>query len=150
MAITYIGSTLSVARALPSNFNESVIGQYTQSGVFYDYVGKIVSIGELGDTAEDVSFDLLQGGRRTHVNGIRDVGDIPVTVEYDITDGGILVVEEEANGQDQLAWRVVDTDGATLYFAGTSANFSETERTSNTYKGAQFSIRTTSPILRAT
>ena len=95
-----------------------------------------------------MAFDLLEGGRKTHVNGIRDVGDVPVTVEYDIFDGGIVIVEDNANSQDQHAWRLRDEDNQVQYFAGTSANFTATERTASTYKGAMFQIRVQSGIVK--
>lgn len=150
MAITYIGSTLSVAQSAPGNFDQDVIDDYAD--LDWVEVGNVISIGELGDTSEDVTFDLLKGGRRTHVNGIRDVGDIPVAVEFNHESAGQGIiyrsVSEADNANDTHYWRIVDDDGEIVYFAGLPANYSDTERTASSYKGAEFQIRTQTALFR--
>ena len=146
MAITYIGSTLEVSAAAYSNNAPSAANIAAAAGV---NVGKVISIGEVGDTAEDVSFDLLEGGRRTHVNGVRDIGDIEVTCEFDNSDTGQNRIRTLANTNTTTAFSITDTDGRTTNFFGVVANYRETERNANSYKGCMFTMRGQSAIYRA-
>ena len=156
MAITYIGSCLEVAspQTVPSNIDTSDDEDW--EGLDWNQVGKIITIGEFGETAEDVSYDLLKSGRKTHVNGIRDVGEIPVMVEYDAEDGGVGIVDTHANSNTVLYFRINDRPDASIgetvrpnsYFFGVAANVTTSERTASTFKGASFMIRTQSAILR--
>ena len=145
--ITYIGSTLSVAWTAPDDFDETAAADF--AALEYAEIGGVVSMGEVGDTAEDVSYNLLKGGRTKHVNGVRDVGDIAVAAEYDEQDAGQIVVEEAANTNDKHYWKIEDPDGAVTYFVGLAANLTNTERNPSSYKGIEFVIRTQSGLVYA-
>lgn len=146
MAITYIGTQLFVSAADASSVGATYAARNTAAG---QEVGKVISIGEIGDTAEDVSFDLLEGGRRTHVNGVRDVGDIDVTCEFDGADAGQNRIRTLANSNTTTVFQVTDTDGEGLAFLGVVANYRETERNANSYKGCMFTMRGQSDIARS-
>lgn len=136
MSITYIGSTLSGVSGSPAT--EDVAGYEALSLV---EVGKVISIGEVGDTSEDVTFDLLKTGRRSHVNGVKDLGEIAVAIEFDGSDAGQTMIEAANNTNTTHSFAITDADGYTYYFQGLVANFRYTERTASTYKGATFVIR---------
>lgn len=136
MSISYIGSTLSVVASAPSA--EDASGYEALS---FTEVGRVVSIGELGDTSEDIAFDLLKPGRRSHVNGVKDLGEVSVTVEYDRADAGLTILEAAANGNTTHSFKVTDSDGDDYYFQGIVANLRDFERTANQYKGLTFVIR---------
>lgn len=136
MSISYIGSTLAVVAAEPSAEDQS-----GYEALSFSTIGRVVSIGELGDQSEDIAFDLLQPGRRSHVNGVKDLGEIPVTIEYNRSDAGLTILEAAANGNTTHSFRVTDTDGDDYYFQGLVANLRDFERTANQYKGLTFIIR---------
>ena len=142
MAITYIGSYLEVSAAAAgtedtadATFLNNIKGAATTK------VGKVVSIGELGDNAEDVAFDLLEGGRKTHVNGVRDIGDVPVSCEFDSADAGQNRVRAVANSNTVVSFLITDSDNRVSAFNGVIANYRETERTASSYKGCMFTLR---------
>lgn len=136
MTISFIGSTLAIVAATPAAEDASGYGALS----FID-VGKIVTIGELGDTSEDISFDLLAGGRRSHANGVKDLGEVPVALEYDRGNAGQVIVKAANNGNTTHSFRVTDSDGDTYYFQGLVANLRDLERAANQYKGQTFVIR---------
>lgn len=136
MSISFIGSTLAVVASTPAT--EDATGYAALS---FTSVGKVISIGPLGDQSEDITFDLLQPGRRSHVNGVKDLGEIPIGIEYNRSDAGLTIVEAGANGNTTHSFRVTDSDGDDYYFQGLLANLRDLERTANQYKGATFVIR---------
>jgi len=144
MSISYIGSTLSIVADTPTT--EDVSGYTALSFV---EVGKVVSIGELGDTSEDIAFDLLKPGRRSHVNGVKDLGEVAVTIEYDRDDAGLAILEAANNGNTTHSFVVTDADGDDYYFQGLVANVRDFERTANQYKGLTFVIRGQTGVTKA-
>ena len=74
MSISYIGSTLGIVAGVPAT--EDVAGYGAQTHI---EVGKVISIGEIGDTSEDITFDLLKTGRRTRVNGVSLQANVPTS-----------------------------------------------------------------------
>ncbi|MBL4768343.1 MAG: hypothetical protein JKY94_11630 [Rhodobacteraceae bacterium] len=87
MSISFIGSTLSVIAAATSPEDQA-----TYEANNYDEIGKVVSVGALGDTSEEITFDLLKTGRKSRVNGVLDLGAISVTIEYNRADAGQAIV----------------------------------------------------------
>lgn len=146
MSITYIGSTLGVFAGTPAT--EDAAG-YGDVGMTYQEIGKIISIGEIGDKSEDVSFDLLKSGRKTHVNGVKDIGEINVMVEYDAADAGQDIIIAANNSNASHSFEVTDADGENIWFYGTIANVTDPERTANTYKALTFTIRGQSGVTRS-
>lgn len=136
MSITYIGSTLGIVASTPSTEDQS-----GYEALSFTTVGQVISIGELGDTSEDVTFDLLATGRRSHVSGVKDLGEIPVAIEYTRDDAGLTILEAANNGNTTHSFRVTDTDGDDYYFQGLVANMRDNERTASGFKGLTFVIR---------
>lgn len=143
MSISFIGSTLSIVSGLPATEDQS--GYTTLSFV---EIGEVVSFGELGDESEDISFDLLKPGRKTHVNGVKDLGEIAVTIEYKRSDAGQIIVRAANNGNTTHSFVVTDSDGDDYYFYGLVANLKDLERTASQYKGANFVIRGQSGVTK--
>jgi hypothetical protein len=133
---TFIGSTLSIVAGAPAT--EDPVGYEALSLV---EIGKIVSIGELGDKSDETTFDLLKDGRRSRFNGVKDVGNVPVTYIYERGDAGQTIVEAGNNTNTVHTFAIVDADGDAKYFQGLIANLAEPERTASTNKGASFEMR---------
>ncbi len=136
MSITYIGATLSVSTSTPAAEDVS-----SYSALSWVEIGKVISIAELGDESEDVTFDLLKTGRRSHVNGVKDLGEVSVVMEYDKDDTGQGTIRTNNNSNTTLSFRVTDPDGVDDYFQGVVANYKTSERTASNYKGASFMVR---------
>ena len=133
--MTYIGSTLHVSAG------EVADTLLAYQGVTPTEVGKVVSIGRLGDMSQDVSHVLLKNGRTRRANGALDVGEIPVVVEYDAADAGYAIILAGANTQNVHVFKFSDADGEDRYLQGVIANLATSERTSSSIKTAEFTIR---------
>ena len=147
MAITYIGSTVHVSSGSVTS------GAATLANIKSDAdteIGGVISVAELGDTSEDVSFDLLKGGRKTHVNGVRDIGSVSFSCEYISNDGGQNRIRTLNNTNTPVAVEITDSDGQKQAFRGVVANYRVTERTASSYKGCMFDIRGQSDLFQGT
>jgi len=136
MAISYIGTTISVVAATPATEDDT-----GYSALSWTEIGKVVSLSELGDTVEDIAFNLLKGGRTKHVNGTKDVGDITGTYEYDSADAGQVILRSGAGSNTVHSLKVEDTDGNIKYLQGVVADVRDYERVANQYKGQTFIFR---------
>jgi hypothetical protein len=136
MSVSYVGSTMSAHVGVPAAETAS---DYALLSV--TELGKILSISAIGDTSEDIAFDLLKPGRKTHVNGVKDLGEIAVTIEVANADAGQVIIRDNSNGNTTITFVVSDADGEDIYFQGVVANYQDDERTPNAYKGASFVIR---------
>lgn len=136
MSITYIGSTFSVTASTPTT--EDAAGY---AALTYTEVGKVITIGELGDTSEDVTVNHLKDGRTVHINGVKDLGEVAVEIEFDGSDAGQQLIANANNTNTTHSFQIVDADGHTVYFQGLVANLRHTQRASSNYKGASFVVR---------
>jgi hypothetical protein len=136
MSISFIGSTLACVASTPASEDQS-----GYEALSYTAIGNVVSIGEHGDTSEDVSFTLLQTGRVKHINGAKDGGEISVTIDYSRADAGLTLLEASNNSNTTHSFRITDSDGDDWYFQGVIANLRVMERTASQYKGLTFVIR---------
>lgn len=141
--ISFIGSTLGlVAAARDATADTSDYGAKT-----YVNVGKVVSIGALGDTSSAISISLLSEGRVIYVNGEKTLGEIAVTIAVDPSDTAQNTIKSNANTNTNYWFEVEDLDGKKYYFQGLLANYQSLERSANQYKGATFTIRGNSGIV---
>jgi len=136
MAISYIGSTLSVIASTPSTVDQSGYEALSMTTV-----GKVTTIGELGATSEDLTINLLAAGATKHVNGTKDMGEIPVSIEFDASDGGLTILEAGNNTNTVHSFKVTDSDGEDTFFQGLIANLRDPERSSGAIKMKNFVIR---------
>lgn len=141
MPISFIGTTIGIVAAAPATEDQS-----GYEALSFDTIGKIVSIGELGDEHEDISFNRLAEGRTIHVNGVADLGDTPLVLEYDASDAGQVILQAANGGNTTHSFKITDPDGRDHYFQGLIANLRYLERTVNQYKGQTFVIRGQSGI----
>ncbi len=138
MSISFVGTTLAVTPGTPGTEDSS---GYEAMSPALTTVGKVIDISEVGDQSTDIAFDLLQPGRTTHVNGVKDMGEITVTCEYDATDAGQDLISASNNTNTTHSFRITDADGADRYFYGLVANVRDLARSANQYKGFTFIVR---------
>jgi hypothetical protein len=115
------GTTFSVVAASSTPANASAYAALTPWAV----VGLAESLGEFGDEANAISFSALGDARVRKSKGARDAGTMQVTVAYDGTDAGQILLETAEGTNINYAFRVVLpnklTGGGTneiLYFMG--------------------------------
>lgn len=143
--ISFIGSTLGLV-ASPRDPNANVSAYNAKT---YVDIGKVVTIGALGDTSTAISISLLKEGRTIYVNGEKTLGEIAVTIATDISDTAQSTIANNANTNTNYWFEVEDMDGKRYFFQGLLANYQALERSASQYKGATFVIRGNSRIVPA-
>ena len=56
------------------------------AGLVYVELGEVESIGDYGDTINDVTFAALAAGRATHLKGLADAGTVELSIGFDAGD----------------------------------------------------------------
>ncbi|MCK8685366.1 phage tail tube protein [Pseudomonas umsongensis] len=89
------------------------------SGLTYVEVGELESIGDYGDTINDVTFAGLAAGRAQHLKGLADAGSSELSIGFDAGDAGQLALVEAFLDRSRYDYpiKVVYVDGETDYFA---------------------------------
>jgi len=140
---SYIGALVQISASVPATVDSSGFGALS-----YTTIGKIVSVGQVGDTTENISIPLL-AGRVEHVNGAADGGEIAMSFRYDGgTDAGQNIVLAQNNTQQNCSFKITDPDGKIEYFYGLLANYQASERNAQAYKGFGFVVRVNSATVR--
>lgn len=136
MADTSIGTTLHVAAAAPAT--EDQAGYEALS--FTEVLG-IVSIGEKGDDAEDVTVSLVKTGRVEHSIGSIDGGAMAVSAKNILADAGQVIIKAGNNNDVDHSFKMTDPDGTILYFQAKIASGKYTEKTSSAFEGYNWEVR---------
>ncbi|KAF1310962.1 hypothetical protein BLX42_11300 [Pseudomonas sp. SG-MS2] len=89
------------------------------SGLIYTEVGEVESIGDYGDTINDLTFASLASGRARHLKGLADAGSTELVIGFDAGDAGQLKLVEAFLDRSRYDYpfKVVYVDGETDYFA---------------------------------
>lgn len=89
------------------------------SGLTYVEVGEVESIGDYGDTINDVTFNGLAQGRAKHLKGLADAGTSDLVVAFDSGDAGQIKLVEAFMDRSRFDYpiKVAYIDGETDYFA---------------------------------
>jgi hypothetical protein len=141
--ISFIGSQLGIV----AGTRDATADESDYDAKTYVKVGKVVSIGAMGDTSTSIAINLLKEGRTVFVNGEKTLGEITVTIAVDVSDTAQGTIEAGANTNTNYWFEVTDLDGKIYYFQGILANYVMNERSTGNYKGATFVIRGNSGIV---
>ena len=90
------------------------------AALVYVEVGEVESIGDYGDTINDVSFAGLAEGRAKHLKGLADAGSVELSIGFDAGDAGQLKLVEaflDRSRYDYPIKVVYVDDGGIDYFA---------------------------------
>ena len=136
MADTSIGTTPHVAAAAPAT--EDAAGYAALTWV---EVGGIVSIGEKGDDAEDVTVSALKTGRTEHSIGAIDGGAVAVSCKNILADAGQVIIKAGNNNDVDHSFKMTDPDGTLLNFQAKIASGKYSEKTASAYEGYDFEVR---------
>lgn len=139
--ISYIGATIGCVVGAPATVDAAGFG-----ALAYVPIGKIVSWGEIGDTAADITIETLEG-RVEHVNGAKDGGAVPFTIRHD-TDAGQAILKAQSNTNNEVSFKITDPDGQIAYFHGKVANVRDSAREASAYKGFTGEVRVNSATIR--
>jgi len=137
----YIGSTFSLVAGVPATEDQSGYEALT-----FVEVGKVVTIGEIGDTHEDISSNLLKVGRVEHDNGAADGGEVAIVIEDGGADAGQALVKGGSGSTTIYSCKISDTDGKDYYFQGILSNYRHRERSTSVRKGFSFAARVNTGI----
>lgn len=140
-AISYVGVLMGIAVATPATQDAAGFGALTYTNI----VG-MISVGEVGDTSEDISVPYLSG-RNAHVNGAKDGGSREFAYVYEKTDPGQVLLRANNNNNVDVSLRVTDPDGEVRYFFGRIADIMDNERTNSNYKGQKGQLRVNSNVI---
>ncbi len=100
---SYIGALVQVCAAAPATIDAAGF-----AALSYTTIGKVVSVGALGDQAGDISSPTL-GGRIYHANGSIDGGEVPFSVLYDPAgDAGVTLILSRNNLNDTTSFKLTD------------------------------------------
>lgn len=124
---SYIGSTLHVVKAEPATFNETGFEAIFASGASPApaKVGQVQMIGDLGDTVNMIEVPVLDESRIKRIIGSRDGGTCEVTVSYDESDAGQVILEAGKYTNVVHSFKITDnTDagGKSWYFTAILAD----------------------------
>lgn len=110
------GSTISIGGVLAAKATDFVVGDFTsQTWVPID---GWETAGQLGDTAEIISTNIINQGRTVKIKGTNDAGEMENNfVSYPSDPGQIALVAAQKT-KSNYAFRVVWSDGVTEYFIG--------------------------------
>ncbi|MBP5971070.1 phage tail tube protein [Pseudomonas iridis] len=89
------------------------------AALVYVEVGEMESIGDYGDTINDVSFSGLAQGRAKHLKGLADAGSVELSIGFDAGDAGQLKLVEAFKDRSKFDYpiKVVYVDGSIDYMA---------------------------------
>ena len=89
------------------------------AGLTYVEIGEVESIGDYGDTINDVTFAGLAQGRAKHLKGLADAGTSELVVAFDAGDAGQLKLVEAFLDRSRYDYpfKVEYVDGEVDYFA---------------------------------
>lgn len=139
---TYMNSQIAVVAAQPATTDAAGFAALT-----YVTVGKIVTWGQMGDTSEDVSEDLLGEGRREHSNGLLDGGEVSFALLSAASDPGRTIIMAKNNTNDTCSVRITKPNGQVSYAFGLFANMREREMSSSTKIGMDGVMRVNSRLV---
>ena len=116
---TGAGTRFSIGPRLLAKLPAAVAAAETLlAGLAYTEVGEMESIGDYGDTINDVTFAGLASGRATHLKGLADAGSVELSIGFDAGDAGqlALVVAFKDRSQYDYPIKVEYVDGLIDYF----------------------------------
>lgn len=114
------GTRISIGPRLSAKLTTDAAAALTLlKAITYVEVGEVESIGDYGDTTNDVSFAALAAGRAEHLKGLKDGGTTDLTIGFDAGDAGQLALVDAYNDRSRFDYpiKVEYVDGNVDYFA---------------------------------
>lgn len=112
----FIGETLTPGTVSESDF----------SSVAWVQIKDVMSIGTIGDAANEVTYATLEDGRQQRRKGVRDAGTMDLTCGLNASDPGQIALKAAETEQDDFAFKIELPDGATRMFVAMVGSAQET------------------------
>lgn len=122
--------------------------------VTWEPVGELTDLGELGDSAEEITADIINRGRRVRSKGTKDAGMMNVTALSDSDDTGQEAMIDAEGTDNDWPFKIELTDapeGGTpsqRLFAGVVMSTREAFGTANNFVTRNLSIGVNTNIVR--
>lgn len=143
---SYIGALVQAIAAVPGTIDSS--GYATLFSGSPSTIGKIITVGPIGDQHADITVTTL-AGRTLHANGAADGGNVPIGFAYDpATDAGQQLMLTNNGTNNPVSFKITDPDGKITYFYGVISNFQDNQRDASSMKGFTFTIRVNNATIR--
>lgn len=100
----YIGPTVTTAQS-------DTLGEY-QAMSGWTEIGLVESLGAFGDKSSAITFAAINDARMRKQKGVRDAGDMTISVAYDSSDPGQTAMEAAEAAAGAYAFKVLLPDAA--------------------------------------
>lgn len=102
------GSRLYIGGPLPSKGTDFVQSDFGSQD--WDEIGEVESLGTVGDTATEITFDSIPGQRTRRLKGTRNAGSMDVVCGIDYEDAGQQALIAAEKTPLDYAFRIVLND----------------------------------------
>ena len=146
------GAKLYIGGALAAKSTDFVVGDFT--GETWTEVKELESIGSLGDTVTEITFDALSESRTKRLKGTRSAGTMEVVCGIDYADAGQLAVIAAEKTDNDYAFKLEFDDAPTggtpseRYFVAMVGGAAEQLDTANNVMKLNASLWINSNIVR--
>lgn len=134
--ITYAGLTLSVSAGVPASYDETGFAALT-----YTAVGEVSSVGDRGQTYEDVTYTTLADRATKHLKGTSDQPETAIELVIDRDDAGQILMKTASDSDDQYAFKIEYGNGEIDYFQALVYSFVTVGGDANTVRTGTVNIR---------
>ena len=135
------GTTISISTSTPAT--EDQLGY--EALTYEDIIG-VVSFGEWGDTQNDVSEPRLSSGRVIHNNGVKDGGEVTISVQTDPADTGAVTLKATAGTQTSVTIRKRYVNGDAEYAQGVISSVRFREAVNDGIRGFSTTLRVNTAV----
>lgn len=134
--ITYAGLTLSVSAGVPASYDETGFAALT-----YTAVGEVSSVGDRGQTYEDVTYTTLADRATKHLKGTSDQPETAIELVIDRSDAGQDLLKTASDSDDQYAFKIEYGNGEIDYFQALVYSFVTVGGDANTVRTGTVNVR---------
>jgi hypothetical protein len=134
--ITYAGLTLSVSAAIPATYDAVGFAALT-----YTAVGEVSSVGDRGQTYEDVTFTTLADRATKHLKGTSDQPETAIELIINRADAGQVLLKAASDSDAQYAFKIEYNNGEVDYFQALVYSFMTVGGDSNTVRTGTVNVR---------
>ena len=119
MAIqTSAGATIAISASLPATQDEA-----GYSGLTFDKIGEVESIGPYGITYNEVTYTALDNRRVRKFKGSYNPGNSDITLAIDREDAGQTTAKAARDSDAEYAFEITFQDGSIDYYTGRVMSF---------------------------
>ena len=134
--ITYGGAVISVSAGAPATYDAAGFAALT-----YTVIGETISLGDRGQTFEDVSYNTLGDRAAKHLKGTTDQPETELEMAVDRDDAGQILMKAAKNSDAEYSFSVAYSNGEVDYFQALVYSFVVVGGDANAVRMATSSVR---------